>query len=66
MTTTAPDRRAALATATPCTTDADCLPYCFADCWPCNDAGDCDVLEAFGILAPKGDPRCFSVKNHSV
>ena len=48
-----------------CTTDADCLPDCFADCWPCNDAGDCDLLEAFGILAPKGDPRCFSVKNHS-
>lgn len=48
-----------------CKRDADCLAYCYADCYPCNAKGDCDTLVAFGLVAAEGDTNCFSVYNSS-
>ena len=48
-----------------CSTDADCEAICYSDCFPCNDAADCDTLVAFGVVASRGDTQCFSVYNHS-
>ena len=47
-----------------CSRDADCLGYCFGDCYPCNSRSDCEILEGFGVVAPEGAP-CFSPHNHS-
>ena len=48
-----------------CRTDSDCLPTCYSDCYPCNDAADCDTLVAFGVLAAPNDTACFDLYNHS-
>lgn len=48
----------------PCKSGKDtCVPFCFADCYPCNAEGDCDTLVAFGVLADKGDTKCWSLEN---
>ena len=33
-----------------CSRDADCLGYCFGDCYPCNSRSDCEILEGFGVI----------------
>ncbi len=40
---------------------SSCLAYCYADCYPCNDKSDCDLLVSFGVVAQDGDP-CFSLE----
>lgn len=47
-----------------CSSDKDCLGFCFSDCYPCNSRSDCEILEGFGVIAPEGAP-CFSPHNHS-
>jgi hypothetical protein len=47
-----------------CSVTAECLPYCWDDCYPCNDKGDCETLEAFGVLAAPKAP-CFSIYHHA-
>jgi hypothetical protein len=44
-----------------CTKDSDCLLWCYADCYPCNDRANCDTLEAFGLIAPENSTDCFSI-----
>ena len=46
----------------PCAAAADCLSYCWADCFPCNSEADCELLVDFGIAAPAGAP-CWSLMN---
>ena len=48
-------------TAQACKKDGDCLSFCYADCYPCNDKSDCDTLVAFGLVADEGDTACFSI-----
>ena len=48
-----------------CESDSDCVGFCFGDCFPCNDRGDCEILQSFGVIAPDGSP-CFSPHNHSL
>ena len=52
------------ATAPLCDSDADCLPFCYADCYPCNLKADCDEFVDFGVVAKSGAP-CSSVHNHT-
>lgn len=47
-----------------CETDADCLPFCYTDCYPCNLKADCNEFVDFGIVAKPGAP-CSSVHNHT-
>ena len=44
------------------TTTTTCLSFCYADCYPCNDQSDCDLLVSFGVLAPKNQTDCFSLE----
>ena len=46
----------------PCEHAKTCLSYCYDDCFPCNDAGDCDLLVDFGVVASPGAP-CWSLMN---
>ena len=39
-----------------------CLSFCYADCYPCNDQSDCDLLVSFGVLASKNQTDCFSLE----
>ena len=48
----------------PCKHASSCLSYCWADCFPCNERSDCDLLVAFGIAAAAGEP-CWSLMNSS-
>ena len=42
-----------------------CLPFCYADCYPCNSKSDCDMLVSFGVAAPPSAP-CFSLEGRSI
>ena len=42
-----------------------CLPFCYADCYPCNSKSDCDMLVSFGVAAPPSAP-CFSLGGRSI
>ena len=44
-----------------CSTDDNCLSYCYDDCYPCNTRENCDLLVSFGIAAPPNAP-CFSLE----
>jgi rhamnogalacturonyl hydrolase YesR len=42
-----------------------CLPFCYADCYPCNSKSDCDMLVSFGVSAAPDAP-CFSLEGRSI
>jgi hypothetical protein len=42
-----------------------CLPFCYADCYPCNSKTDCDMLVSFGVAAPPG-AACYSLEGRSI
>ena len=44
---------------------SSCLPYCWTDCFPCNDQSDCSLLVDFGVAAPAGAP-CFSLEGRPI
>ncbi len=44
-----------------CNVSNTCLPFCYADCYPCNARSDCDLLVSFGVAAAPGAP-CFSLE----
>ena len=44
---------------------SSCLAYCWADCYPCNDAETCEMMVDFGISAEEGAP-CFSLEGRNI